>query len=556
VENQSTNLSAFAPLWQTKIKILASSCLRGKNKNMMKTFQYGQEHLTASIALGIARGERKGILTPETRDKIRASAAAVEQIVANGKPVYGINTGFGPLCTTMISPDQTRKLQENILKSHAVGLGEPIPTEIAKLMLILKLHALAKGYSGIQEQTLDRIVWHIEQDVIPVVPKQGSVGASGDLAPLSHLFIPLIGLGKVNYQGKTLSTAEALQQHQLEAIHLGPKEGLALINGTQFMAAFGVIILDRFYNILAHADITGAMMLEGLLGSVKPFSAELHELRPYAGNQHVAQTILHLLHESEIVHSHATCARVQDPYSLRCMPQVHGASRNAWLHLKQTLEIEINSVTDNPVVFDENHTISGGNFHGQPIAMPLDYACLAASEIGNISDRRIYLSLEGDTPGVPKLLLKETGLNSGFMIPQYTTAALASENKGLCFPSSADSIPTSLGQEDHVSMGSIGARKALQVIENVEKILGVELYCAAQAVDFHAPLKSGKIMTALYEHVRTKIKHVTEDQIMYEDMETAIGIVRSGELLTLAREVAEKEGLALETSWSGEFDKF
>ncbi|WP_194977153.1 histidine ammonia-lyase [Aquiflexum lacus] len=523
---------------------------------MMKTFQYGQEQLTASIALGIARGEIEGILTKETREKVRTSAAAVKQIVANGKPVYGINTGFGPLCTTLISPDQTRKLQENLLKSHAVGVGEPIPTEISKLMLILKIHALAKGFSGIQEDTLDRMIWHIEQDLIPVVPKQGSVGASGDLAPLSHLFIPLIGLGKVNYQGKTLSAAEALQQHQLEAIHLGPKEGLALINGTQFMAAFGVKVLDRFYNILAHADITGAMMLEGLLGSIKPFSAELHELRPYAGNQHVAQTILNLLHDSEIVHSHATCARVQDPYSLRCMPQVHGASRNAWRHLKQILEIEINSVTDNPVVFDENHTISGGNFHGQPIAMPLDYACLAASEIGNISDRRIYLSLEGDTPGVPKLLLKETGLNSGFMIPQYTTAALASENKGLCFPSSADSIPTSLGQEDHVSMGSIGARKALQVIENVEKILGVELFCAAQAVDFHAPLKSGKIMTALYDYVRTKIKHITEDQIMYEDMETAIEMIRSGELLTLAKEVAEKEGLELETSWSGEFDRY
>lgn len=523
---------------------------------MMKTFQYGQEHLTASIALGIARNEIEGILTEETREKVRASASAVEKIVSKGNPVYGINTGFGPLCTTLISSDQTRKLQENLLKSHAVGLGEPIPTEIAKLMLILKLHALAKGYSGIQEQTLDRIIWHIEQDVIPVVPKQGSVGASGDLAPLSHLFIPLIGLGKVHYQGKTLSSAEALRQHQLEAIHLGPKEGLALINGTQFMAAFGVKILDRFYNILAHADITGAMMLEGLLGSIKPFSAELHQLRPYSGNQHVAQTILNLLNESEIVHSHAACARVQDPYSLRCMPQVHGASRNAWLHLKQILEIEINSVTDNPVVFDENHTISGGNFHGQPIAMPLDYASLAASELGNISDRRIYLSLEGDTPGVPKLLLKETGLNSGFMIPQYTTAALASENKGLCFPSSADSIPTSLGQEDHVSMGSIGARKALQVIENVEKILGVELFCAAQAVDFHTPLKSGKIMTALYEHVRTKIKHVTEDQIMYKDMETAIEMIRSGELLTLARDVAEKEGLELETPWSWEFDKF
>ncbi|MFD2202498.1 histidine ammonia-lyase [Shivajiella indica] len=523
---------------------------------MIKKFEYGQNHLTTSIALGIARGEIKGILTHETREKVSVSAKAVEQIVSKGQPVYGINTGFGPLCTTLISPDQTRKLQENLLKSHAVGVGEPIPTEISKLMLILKLHALAKGYSGIQEKTLDRILWHIENDVIPVVPKQGSVGASGDLAPLSHLFLPLIGLGKVHYQGTILPAIEALKKQNIEPIHLGPKEGLGLINGTQFIAAFGLKVVERFYNILAHADIAGAMMLEGLLGSIKPFSAELHQLRPYAGNQHVAMTILNLLNESEIVHSHATCARVQDPYSLRCMPQVHGASRNAWLHLKKSLETEINSVTDNPVVFDENHTVSGGNFHGQPIALPLDYACLAASEIGNISDRRIYLSLEGDTPGVPKLLLKETGLNSGFMIPQYTTAALASENKGLCFPSSADSIPTSLGQEDHVSMGSIGARKAFQVIENVEKILGVELFCAAQAVDFHAPLKSGKIMTALYEHVRAKINHVTEDQIMYEDMETAIAIIQSGELLKLAREVAEKEGLQFETPWSKEFDRY
>jgi histidine ammonia-lyase len=522
---------------------------------MKNTFHYGQEHLTSSISLGIANGEIKGILSPETRSQIKKSAAAVEKIVANGNPVYGINTGFGPLCTTLISSDQTHKLQENLLKSHAVGIGEPIPVDISKLMLVLKLHALAKGFSGVQESTLDRILWHIDNNVIPVVPKQGSVGASGDLAPLSHLFLPLIGFGKVYFRGEMMPTKKAFQVLDIEPIRLGPKEGLALINGTQFIAAFGVKVVERFHNILAHADITGAMMLEGLLGSVKPFSAELHQLRPYAGNQHVAQTILNLLHESEIVHSHATCARVQDPYSLRCMPQVHGASRNAWLHLKQMIETEINSVTDNPVVFDENHTISGGNFHGQPIAMPLDYACLAASEIGNISDRRIYLSLEGDTPGVPKLLLKETGLNSGFMIPQYTSAALASENKGLCFPSSADSIPTSLGQEDHVSMGSIGARKALQVIENVEKILGIELFCAAQAVDFHAPLKSGKIMTALYEHVRTKIKHVTEDQIMYEDMETAIEIIRSGELLTLAKEVAAKEGLAMETRWSGEFDR-
>jgi histidine ammonia-lyase len=290
------------------------------------------------------------------------------------------------------------------------------------------------------------------------------------------------------------------------------------------------------------------------MGSIKPFSAELHQLRPFAGNKHVAQTILNLLHESEIVNSHLNCARVQDPYSLRCMPQVHGASRNAWLHLKDSMEIEINSVTDNPIVFDATHTISGGNFHGQPIALPLDYACLASSELGNISDRRIYLSLCGDTPGVPKLLLKETGLNSGLMIPQYTTAALASENKGLCYPSSADSIPTSLGQEDHVSMGSIGARKALQVIGNVEKILGIELFYAAQAVDYHAPMKSGKIMTAIYNRVREKIEPVVKDRVMYEDMETAIKLIQSAELIALAKKVAQEENLAFETKWSPMFE--
>lgn len=268
----------------------------------------------------------------------------------------------------------------------------------------------------------------------------------------------------------------------------------------------------------------------------------------------MAQTILNLLHNSEIVNSHLNCARVQDPYSLRCMPQVHGASRNAWLHLKDSIEIEINSVTDNPIIFDADHTISGGNFHGQPIALPLDYACLAASELGNISDRRIYLSLCGDTPGVPKLLLKETGLNSGLMIPQYTTAALASENKGLCFPSSADSIPTSLGQEDHVSMGSIAARKALQVIGNVEKILGIELFYAAQAVDYHAPLKSGKIMTAIYNRVREKIEPVVKDRVMYEDMETAIELIQSGELIELAQKVANDENLAFKTEWRQMFE--
>ncbi len=524
------------------------------NPIMMNTFQYGQDHLTVSIALQLARKETKGVLSPETRDKVRASALAVANIAKGEKAVYGINTGFGPLCTSKITAADTQTLQENLLKSHAVGLGEPVPLEISKLMLVLKLQALAQGFSGIRLETLDRMLWMLDNDIIPVVPIQGSVGASGDLAPLSHLFLPLLGLGKVHFEGTIQTTASVYEKLEMTALSLGPKEGLALINGTQFMGAYGVKVVDRLHNLLVHADITGAMMIEGLMGSIKPFSAELHQLRPFPGNKHVAQTILNLLNGSEIVNSHLNCARVQDPYSLRCMPQVHGASRNAWLHLKDAIETEINSVTDNPVVFSEDHTISGGSFHGQPIALPLDYACLAASELGNISDRRIYLSLEGDTPGVPKLLLKETGLNSGLMIPQYTTAALASENKGLCFPASADSIPTSLGQEDHVSMGSIGARKALQVIGNVEKILGIELFYAAQAMDFHAPLKSGKVMTAIHEHVRKSITPVVSDRVMTEDMETAIAMIQSGELIKIANQVAIEEGLEYRTEWSEMFN--
>jgi len=504
-------------------------------------FKYGTDHLTAKLALSISNGEVKGILSESTREKVHQSSKVVERIAISGKPVYGINTGFGPLCTSMISAVDTRKLQENILKSHAVGVGEPIDSEISKLMLVLKLQALAQGFSGIKIETLDRMIWFLEIGATPVVPKQGSVGASGDLAPLSHLFLPLIGLGKVHYKGEIITTAELLKKHQMQPLQLGPKEGLALINGTQFIAAHAVKVVQRLENLLSSADIIAALMIEGLQGSEKPFHAALHQLRPYPANIAVAEQVRKLLEGSEIMKSHADCAKVQDPYSLRCIPQVHGASRTAWLHLKEALEIELNSVTDNPVILNDDLTISGGNFHGQPLALPLDYACLAASEIGNISDRRIYLSLEGNTPGVPKLLMKETGLNSGFMIVQYTSAALASENKGLCFPASADSIPTSLGQEDHVSMGSISGRKALQVIENVEKILGIELFCAAQAVDYHQPLKPGKILAAVHDFVRTEIDHFEEDQIMYDTMENAIEMVKQGKIVA----VASKAALAL-----------
>ena len=502
---------------------------------MDNTFKYGEEQLTAGIALKIAGGQISGKLSRKATEKVNKNRQIVDQLANGTKAVYGINTGFGPLCDTMISPADTSILQYNILKSHSVGVGKPIPKEIAKLMLILKLQSLAQGFSGIALTTLKRIQWHIEKDIIPIVPEKGSVGASGDLAPLAHLFLPLIGLGKVWYKGKIFPTALVFQKEAIRSIQLGAKEGLALINGTQFITAFAVKVVDKLYSCLSQADIIGAMMLDGLLGSPSPFLNELHQLRPYPGNQHVAQRIHHFLKDSEIIYSHLDCDRVQDPYSLRCMPQVHGSSRTSWLHLKQLVEIELNSVTDNPVIINENLTISGGNFHGQPLALPLDYACIAASELGNISDRRVYLSLTGVAKSVPKLLMREAGLNSAFMMLQYTTAALASENKGLCFPSSADSIPTSLGQEDHVSMGSISGRKALQVLENVEKILAIELICSAQSFDYHKPLKSSTTLEAVHTFIRTKISHAEEDRVFANDIEKAIAIIENRTILEIAK---------------------
>lgn len=518
----------------------------------MEQFFFG-EHLTAGKALAIARGNLIGKLSPATKEKVQKSAANVRAMVEKGEPVYGINTGFGPLCTTSISKEETQILQSNILKSHSVGVGKPISTELAKLMLILKVQALAKGHSGIQLETLERILWHIENDAIPVVPSQGSVGASGDLAPLSHLFLPLIGLGKVIFQGKTISTSKLFKKTNLQPLGLRPKEGLALINGTQFILAHAVLTLEKLQNCLRQADIIGAMMLEGLQGSLSPFHEKLHELRPYKGNQHVAGRIRTLLKGSEILEDHIDCDRVQDPYSLRCMPQVHGASRNTWLHLRELVEIELNSVTDNPIILNENNAVSGGNFHGQPLAMALDYAALAASELGNISDRRIYLALEGGH-GLPQLLMKDTGINSGYMILQYTSAALASENKGLCFPASADSIPTSMGQEDHVSMGSISGRKALQVIENLEKILAIELLTSAQAFEFRKPLKSGVLLDEVHKFLRTKVSFAEKDRVFSEDIEEAIEIIKSSHIPYLIDQTMQEKNISWGTPFRTEFD--
>lgn len=492
---------------------------------------YGIDHWSYSDAINILNGKTQAILSKEARQQISNSSANVQSIIDSGKTVYGINTGFGPLCDTLISKDETRKLQENLLISHAVGVGNPIDKKISKLMLITKAHALAKGFSGVTTEVVERILLMIERDIIPVVPEQGSVGASGDLAPLAHLFLPLIGEGKIWDGDKIITAGEALQKHGLEPIVLSAKEGLGLINGTQFILSHALIGLDKFNDLLNLADVVGTMSLEAYSGLKSPFMKELHELRPYEGTRQVASRIRKLLTGSEIIDNH-DFTRVQDPYSLRCMPQVHGASRNAWFHLRDMSEIELNAVTDNPIVLDDKTAISGGNFHGQPMAMVLDYGSLAAAEIGNISDRRSYLLIEGKF-GLPRFLSASSGLNSGFMIPQYTTAALVTENKTLCFPASADSIPTSIGQEDHVSMGSISGRKFIQVLNNLEKILAVELMLACQGIEFRRPLKTSPILEEVHALVRSKVQKLDDDRLIGEDIEKMIELLRNNELREL-----------------------
>jgi histidine ammonia-lyase len=504
---------------------------------MSETFSYGKDTLTVDLALKIARGQVKGLYTEETQQQVEKNFQAVQSILEGDQLVYSINTGFGSLCTTKITPEESGHLQENLLKSHSVGVGNRVDPEIAKLMLILKVHTLCKAYSGVSIDLIERICWHIENDYLPLVYEQGSVGASGDLAPLAHLFLPIIGLGFLTHDGTHYQPSrEILEELNLKPLQLHAKEGLALINGTQFISAYSIKVIETFMNCLEHADIIGAFSLEAYLASPQPFNEKLIKSRPHPGALIVAEKFRKLLLDSEYVESHKDCGRVQDPYSIRCIPQVHGASRDALTHLKEIVECELNSITDNPLIFNKDFTVSGGNFHGQPLALPLDYITLAASEIGNISDRRTYLLLEGKW-GLPPYLIEHSGLNSGFMIAQYCSAALASENKSLCFPASADSIPTSMGQEDHVSMGSISARKALQVIQNLEKILAIELLCACQAFDFRKPLKSGVILEACHKYFRENIPHIEEDTILSDLIEQSKEIIQSAEFLSISKKL-------------------
>jgi len=490
------------------------------------TFKYGIDKLTVLKVIAIAKGKLQAELTIQSIQKIKECRAKVEKIANGTKGVYGINTGFGPLCDVQITTDQTSTLQKNLLITHAVGVGKNIDKQLSKIMMICKVHALCQGFSGVRLALIERIIYFIEHDLLPTVPKQGSVGASGDLAPLSHLFLPIIGEGEFWINEDIVPAKEVLASHKLEIIQLEAKEGLGLINGTQFILAHTITGLTKMEYLLDLADVSGAMSIEGYKGSSSPFRKELHEIRPFKGSIKVAERMRNLFKDSENITSHENCERVQDPYSMRCIPQVHGASRNAYYHLLELAEIEMNSVTDNPIVLSDTEAISGGNFHGQPLAMALDYCSIAASELGNIADRRCYLLLEGKY-GLPRLLTKDGGLNSGFMIPQYTTAALVTENKSLCFPPSADSIPTGLGQEDHVSMGSISGRQFNQILGNLEKIIAIELMYGAQALDFRRPNTFSKIIEKNHNIIRREIEKLEDDRLIKNDIKKIIQMVKN-----------------------------
>lgn len=442
-----------------------------------------------------------------------------------GRPVYGITTGFGSLCNITIPAEDLSQLQHNLVMSHACGTGETVRPEIVKLMLLLKVQSLSYGYSGVQLETVQRLIDMFNNDILPVVYQQGSLGASGDLAPLAHMCLPLIGLGEVWYKGEIHQASELWKEFGWNPIKLKSKEGLALLNGTQFMSAHAVWSLIQAERISDWADKIGAMSLEAYDGRIEPFYPQVHEVRAHKGQIDTAARIRKLLEGSEMIKRKKI--HVQDPYSFRCMPQVHGASKDTIRYVKSVIETEINSATDNPTVFpDEDLIISAGNFHGQPIALPMDMLTLALSELSNISERRIYKLISGQR-GLPAFLVAKPGLNSGFMIPQYTAASIVSQSKGLCMPASADSIPSSQGQEDHVSMGANAATKLVRVVENTERVLAIELFNAAQALEFRRPLRSSWEIEKIHAKYRKAVPFIDDDTYMHPLIEKSVDFIRN-----------------------------
>jgi histidine ammonia-lyase len=436
------------------------------------------------------------------------------------EPIYGVTTGFWSLCNVSVAPSQLSQLQKNLMMSHACGMGEEVPQEVVKLMLFLKIQSLSYGYSGVQLATVERLIDFFNHDIYPIVYQQGSLGASGDLAPLAHLCLPLIGLGEVRVEGKKISGEALNRLKNWHPISLQSKEGLALLNGTQFMGAYGVSILLQAHRLVKQADLIAALSLDAYDGRIEPFTQGVHEVRPHKGQSETAQSLRNYLEGSQIMAQKKE--HVQDPYSFRCVPQVHGASKDCIEYVTKVFETEMNSATDNPTVLPHDDlVVSAGNFHGQPLALALDFLAIGLAELGSISERRTYQLISGKR-GLPSFLAAHPGLNSGFMIPQYTAASMVSQNRQLCTPSSVDTIDSSQGQEDHVSMGANAATKCYRVVQNVEKILAIELLNGAQALAFRCPLRSSKVIEDYVDRFRQNVPFVAEDLLMYPLMHAAV----------------------------------
>ena len=493
------------------------------------------ETLSLEEIRDVARGGVHVELAPKALARVERARALVDRVAAGEAAAYGINTGFGTLAEVRIDRKDLRTLQRNLLLSHAAGVGTPLPVPEARALLLLRCNVLAKGYSGIRPRTLQLALDMLNRGVIPVVPERGSVGASGDLAPLAHLALVLIGEGEAFVGTERLPGRAALARAGLEPVVLEAKEGLALVNGTQAMCAVGALALLRGEALTEVADLAGAMTLEGLLGSHRPFIPPIQAVRPHPGQTAVAEHLRALLRDSEIVVSHADCSKVQDPYSLRCMPQVHGAVRDGLSYGRRVLSIEVNSATDNPLVFPgEDLIVSGGNFHGQPVSLALDVLAIACTQLSAISERRVEQLVNPALSGLPPFLAKNSGLNSGFMIAQVTSAALVAESRVLSHPASVDSIPSSAGREDHVSMGMTAALKARQVVEFTRSCLAVEVLVAAQALDFRKPLRAGRGVAAAHAAVRQVVPSMEEDREIHRDIEAVSALIDSGELLAAA----------------------
>jgi histidine ammonia-lyase len=501
----------------------------------MQKFFIDKPNLTIGDVAAVARDGVAVDFTPEAIERIRLSRKLVEKWVAEDRVIYGITTGFGALSHTRISGDETRELQQNIIMSHAAGVGKPLPEEVVRAIMAIRLHDLSLGHAGVREETARHLMAVLNAGICPVVPEKGSVGASGDLAPTSHLCLVLIGLGEAFYQGRRMPGREALAAAGLEPMALEAGEGLALVNGTQVMAAIQTLVVQDAIRLAKLADIACAMSLEVLMGSDAEFDPKIHQVRPHPGQVAAADNMRRLTRNSGIMLSHKGCSRIQDAYTLRCSPQVHGATRDAIRHTREVVEIELNSTTTNPLIFPDIEDFKlGGNFHGQPLALTADYLAIGLAELANISERRVERMVNPQLSELPAFLVANEGLNSGFMIAQYTAAALVSENKVLAHPASVDSIPTSANKEDHVSMGTIAARKCREILNNSEHVIAVELLCAAQAMDLltaQNSLTSGEGTRKAWEVIRGKVPFLSRDRVLSHDITTMVELLRSGEII-------------------------